>query len=428
MIFGLGKQREVEAEERDFDLVLFRGTLSGKRPNLKAAGRLVEVGLVAAKELVSDALIRRADLIRIEPKGAQSQVMLSIDGVGYSGGKLSKQEASAITQMLKLLGGMNIKVRTKPQAGGLKVDFEDESFELHMTVTPVAVGERLVIRAKNLSIPLETPVDLGFTDELRAKIRELPNSKGFLGIVGPPNSGTTTTTFAVLRGLDAFLYQIYTFGDMQGREFHNLTPFEPLEGDDFETTLTRCFRKEANVIFCDPIKNAETAKTILDFTDEGTLIAEFTSKDAASGVAQLIQWTQDPEMVAESVSGIISQKLIRTLCDDCKEAFRPNAKFLKKAGLPTDIKSMFRRGETPEGGEPCEKCDGIGFYGRVGMFEHLEFTEPMRELVAKGPQPRDIRSLARKEGMPTLQNDGLRLVAEGKTSLDELQRAFRARK
>lgn len=435
--FGKGKRRpkEEEEEEEEVEQVLFQGALNGKDANLAANARLVQVGLVPAKNLVTEAITRRAHLIRVEPKGSGVAVMMHVDGKPYPGGRLSKQQGLAVTQMLKLLAGLDVKQRKQPQSGGIKAEFQETPYELLVDSTPVKDGgERLRIRARNLTEKLEKPDDLGFTDELTAKIRELGSHKtGVLLVCGPPYSGTTTTTFVVLRTFDAYIYSIFSIADIGDRDLFGITEFEAKPDDDFETTITRIIRMETHVVFLDPIRDAETAKTVFQMQDQICFLSEFAAKDTAQGIAQLTEWVGDSKKVAEGLLGLLTQKLIRQLCVDCKEAYRPNPKLVAKVGLPPETKALYRPPKPPhpddeeaDEWEPCGKCGGIGYFGRIGMFELLEMSDAMRELVAKGAKPIEIKALARKENMQTLQRDGLRLVAEGKTSLEELQRAFKA--
>jgi type II secretory ATPase GspE/PulE/Tfp pilus assembly ATPase PilB-like protein len=435
VIFGFRKRDDDIEEEEEIELVLFQGALNGEKPNLKANARLVDAGLVPAKELVTDSLARRAETIRIEPKGERSAVTLLIDGVAYPGSRLSKQQGLAITQVMKLLSGLDIKERTKPQSGGLNAEFQELPYELYVDSTPVAGGrERLTIRAKNLKEKLDTPEELGFSDDLKAKIREMTaDSTGLTLVCGPPRAGVTTTVYGVLRSLDAYLYAIFTIVP-GGRNLINITPFEGNPGDSLDETLKRIIRVDAQVVFVPPITDSAIAKTLFGLQEKLALITELPAKDAASGIAKLYELTGDPKIVAEGLRGMISPKLLRKLCDDCKEGYRPNPKLLEKVGLPKSTRVLYRpfkfkpvepaRGE--EEVEPCEKCGGLGYYGRAAMFEYIEMTDSMRKLVAAGKPPAELKAQARKENMPTLQQDGLRLVAEGKTSLEELQRVFKA--
>jgi len=429
VIFGFFKKgkKEEAAEEVEIDPVRFLGALNGKDSNLQANQKLVDAGLVPAKDLVTDALSRRADTIRIEPKGPQAVITLLIDGVPYPGGKLPKLEGNAVVQMLKLLGGLDIKERKKPQSGGIKAEFNSKPHQLLLGITPVPEGERLVIRVTDQSVKLETPADLGISDEFKVKLRETAQKAGVFAVVGPPGAGTTTTLFAILRGLDTYTNQIYTLGDLGSRKIFNTVAFEVNPADDLATTLARVIRIEADVLLLDPIKSADTAKVIFSRAEDVAMISEFVAKDAASGVVQLLEWVGDSEAVSKGLNGLVTQKLLRTLCPDCKQAYRPKPEFLKKAGLPADAQTLYRKPpETQDPNvEPCEKCGAVGYYGRVAMIEFLEMTDDMRALVAKKPDAAAVKTQMKKEKMVTLQSDGLRLVAEGKTSLEELQRVFK---
>ncbi len=433
MIFRFGRKRneDEEPEEEEFELVLFQGALNGAEIDLARHARLAEAGLIPAKELVTDALMRRAEAIRVEPRGQVAAVTLLIDGVAYSGGRLPRREALAITQIMKLLSGLDIRVRDKRQAGGLKAELQEKPYELRVESTPLKEGlERLTIFCRDLTQKLETPDDLGFSEELKGKIRELSSQRsGLLLACGPPRSGTTTTTFAILRGIDAYLYAIFSLrSDLEGRELANITPFQAEEGDSLEETLTRCIRAEADVIFVDPIRDAEFAQLLFKLAPKVTFVTEFTARDAAEGILQLIRWAGDPQQVATHVRGVFSQKLIRKLCEKCKQAYRPNPKLIEKMGLPPETKVLFRRFkplDDEEEFEPCEQCGGTGYYGRMALIELVEMTDAMRKLVASGPTAEKIRALARSEGMSTFQKDSLRHLAEGRTSLEELQRVFK---
>ncbi len=429
MIFGFFKKKEeVQEEEPDLEPVRFLGALNGKDANLAANARLADAGLVPAKDLITDAMARRADTLRIEPKGPQAVVTILIDGIAYPSGKLAKAEALAVTQMLKLLAGLDTKQRKVAQSGGIKAEFDSKPYQLMVVVTPLPEAERLTVRIVDLSIKLENPSDLGMSEDLRKKLREITSLKGLLLAVGPPGSGTTTTLYAVLRGTDAYLSSIFTIGDTGGRNLFNITPFETNPGDSLSTTLDRVVRVEANVILIDPIKDAETAKVAISKHEDVMILSEFPAKDAAAGLVQLIEWTGDPKTVAAAFKGIISQKLLRLLCADCKQAYRPNKEFLKKAGLPAEATTLYRKPQATQDPnyEPCRTCGDVGYLGRVAMFELLEPSEEMQQLILKKPDAAAIRAQMKKEKMLTLLQDGLRLVAEGKTALEELQRVFKA--
>jgi type IV pilus assembly protein PilB len=438
VIFGFGKKGheadDSENDQEERELVSFQGALNGKEVDLKANARLAQAGLIPAKELITDAIERRAEAARLELKGERAQVTLYVDGVAYSGGKMVKPQAVAITQMMKLLAGLDVKLRGKPQRGGLKSDLEGHPYEITVETAPLPDGsERLTLRLRDLKAKLNTPEELGFPPSVKAKLREISSKKrGLVLVAGPPGSGITTTVYAFLRGIDLFMYSAYTTVQMGSREVYNVTKFEPKEGDDAVATMERMIRAEADVIFVDPITTPEAAKAICEVADRVCIMGEMPAKDAASAIVQLREWVGNPQLVADLIEGVYSQKLIRTLCTECREAFRPNPKLLTKVGLPPETKVLYRKPEphpdpkTGELPEPCAKCGGSGYYGRAAILELITGSEEVRKLIASGASADKIKEQARAEGMLTLPKDGLRLVSEGKTSLEELQRAFKA--
>lgn len=432
MIFGFGKQRtdEPDSGEMEIETVLFQGAVNGVEVDLSQNARLAQVGLVPAKELVSDALARRADMINVVPKGGAAAVTLFVDGVPYPGERLPKQEALAVTQILKLLAGLDVKERKRPQSGGIKTEYQEQAYHLLIDSAPVKTGgERLVVRARLLEGQPETPDDLGFSEILRVRIRELSSQRqGVILACGPPNSGVTTLSFGIIRSIDAYLYSIFALADFGGRSIVHITNPDLVEGEDFEQALARCIRSEADVIIVDPVNDEPNLNTVFAASDKVCIVSEFKAKDAAHGIQSLVG-ILDPGTVSERLAMMLSQKLIRMLCKECKEAYKPNPKLLEKVGLPPETKVLYRPPRVDEDGqEPdfCNHCGGIGYYGRIGLIEAIEVNDEIKALIQQGADPRAIKKQARKSGMQSFQSDGIRLVAEGKTSLEELQRAFKS--
>ena len=423
-----------DEEEEEIDLVNFQGAVNGKSADLAANARLVQAALLPTRELVTDALERRAEMIRVDIKGEKGQTAMSVDGMAFAGNRMPKQQAVAITQMMKVLAGLDAKLKGKHQVGGVKAEFEDVKYELTTDIAPQPDGtERLTIRIRNMKHKLDTPQELGFTDTTRKQIRELTSRRhGMILVCGPAGSGVTTTTFAIVRGIDVYLYQIYSLADQGTRELINIKQFEANEGDDLEATMMRIMREEGDVVLTKPIRDAEMVKHLMAVTDRICTVSEVSAKDAASGICQVAEWSGDRQKVSELIDAAYSTKLIRTLCSSCREAFRPNPKLLEKVGLPPETKVLYRKGEpmvdekTGEEDPPCEKCDGIGYFGRIAMLEIIVVSDAIRKQIASGATPEQIKVTARSEGCLTFHKDGLRLVAEGKTSLEELQRVFKS--
>ncbi len=436
MVFGFGKSKDGRGRRDDdssaefeIESILFQGATNGKEVDLKANARLAQAGLVPAKEMISDALARRADMIRVDPKGRVAEITLYVDGVPYPGGRMPPQQALAITQMLKLLAGLNIKDRQNSQFGGIITDYKQHPYHLLINTTPLKAGaERLVIRPRNQEVQLETPDDLGFSENLRVRIRELTsNRRGVLLVCGPPNSGVTTLSFAVIRSIDAYLYSIYSLADFGGRSITHITQDEVIEGETFDKQLARCIRSEGDVIIVDPLNTEDRLKTVFDDAIRVCIVAEYKAPDAGTCITQLRD-VLGADITSDRLAMVLTQRLIRLLCDDCKQAYKPNPKLLQKVGLPPETKVLYRPPQPIDGEEPdeCRKCGSIGYFGRTGVIQAIETTPPIKQLIKSGADARTIKNQARREGMQSFQTDGLRLVAEGKTSLEDLQRAFNA--
>lgn len=440
MVFGFGKGKSTkkgpplpDEDDDQIELVLFQGAVNGKDANLSGNARLVQAGLLRSKELISDALSRRAEMLKLEPKGKVSLATYFVDGVPYPGNRMPQPAGLAITQMVKLLAGLDIAVRNKPQSGGIKAEYAGTPYVLRVNTHPIPGGqERLIVRAQNKNLKLTTPEDLGFSQHMRERIREMAQTRtGVLLAAGPPMSGVTTMSFAMIRGIDPYLYTVYNMADAEGRDLGHVSTFEGNPGDNWEQSITRAKRAEADVIYINPIRSADYCKQVFEEAEDVCLISEVPAHDAAHGIVQLCEWTGDPKLVAKRLHGVIGQKLIRLLCRKCRQAYRPNPKLLAKVGLPPETNVLYRPPQPPAEGqpapEPCPRCGGTGYYGRIGLTEFIEMSDDMKKVVAGGGDAAAIKTQARKEKMQTLNSDGLRLVGAGKTSLEELQRAFKTK-
>jgi type II secretory ATPase GspE/PulE/Tfp pilus assembly ATPase PilB-like protein len=434
MIFGFfGKKKKGKDDvddEREIEPVSFQGPINGQEVNLKAHAKLVEAGLVRAKDVVTDAMSLRADSLKVEPKGPGGLVTIYIDGIPQSGGKLSKAETLAVTQVMKLVAGLDSKERQAAQAGGLKAEFEGKKYLLRVSTSAVPEGERLMVRIQDTSQKLETLTEMGMGEPMRQRLREILVKPGVILAIGPPGSGTTTTMFGLLKNVDSYQYTVFSMVDPGGRTLFGVSSYDDKPaGESLEDSLVRLGRKEANVILVEPVKSAGVAKPVFGKAENLTLISEMPAKDTATAVTQLVQLVGDAGVVANGLKALVTQKMLRRLCPSCKSPYRPKPDFLKKLGLDESVKTLYRVPPPPEDPkeqiEPCEKCGDVGYFGRVAMFEVLEVTPGIQELIQKGGDPAALREQIKKEKQITLQKDGLRLVAEGVTSLEELQRVFK---
>ncbi|HQZ64746.1 MAG TPA: ATPase, T2SS/T4P/T4SS family [Planctomycetaceae bacterium] len=422
-----------EAEQPDVEQVLFQGPLFDRECNLKANAKLVQAALVPVKQMISDALARRAHTILFEPREGRMAIRFVIDGVPYPAAAVPGQKGVAMVQVIKLLSGLDVNDRRTAQSGGIKAEFEKIPFNLMVESAPVGGNaEKVRIKVENRKVVRMKPTDIGFPDHLKAKIRGYTESRsGVVVVCGPPDTGVTTLATVILHCVDPYLYSVYNLADTKGRELINVTEFKPEPGHDLEMTFDRIGRREADVIYMNPLTVPQDTQTIFQYADRLSFIAEIPANTPAEAIKKLIEFVGVDEVI-KGLRCVVTQKLIRKLCDDCKQAFRPNPLLLKKLGLPPETSVLYRAPLPPPPDDPkaqtieelCADCDGVPYHGRIAAFEMLEMTDTMKEVIANGAEPDAIRKQMVADGQTTLQKDAIRLVAEGATSLEEVQRTF----
>lgn len=430
--------RDVDDDDDDDDFedveqVLFQGPMMGRETNLKDNPRLVKAALVPVKKMISDGLARRAQTILLEPTQGRVAIRFVVDGIPYPAGALPGQRGMAMIQMVKVLAGLNPQERNEGQTGGIKAEFEDVKYNLLTETTPLKPGvERLRIRVLNPKISYITPSDAGMPDDLSAQIRSFTeDGKGIVLSCGAPETGVTSLSMCALHSVDPYLYSVFNMADRGHHELINVADYEAEEGHDLEMSLIRIKRREADVAYMGPLTDPAIVQTMFEFADQMCFVAEVNAATPFDVLKQLVEWV-GTDLVSTHVRAIMCQKLIRKLCDDCKQAFRPNPQLLKRLNLPPDTSVLYRAPSPPDEDdedaptieELCADCDGVPFHGRAPVYELLEMTEGMREVVSTNLTPEAIKQQMVTEEMRTLQKDALRLVVDGTTALEEVQRSF----
>ena len=216
-----GKKKTDEAvEEPDVEQVLFQGPLFDRESNLKANAKLVQAALVPVKQMVSDALSRRAHTIIMEPREGRLSIRFVVDGVPYPAAAVPGQKGLAMVQMSKLLAGLDPNERKNPQTGGIKAEYDRIPYHLMVESVPASGGaERVRIKVENQKVVRQRPSEVGFPDHLKQKLRDFTSHRsGVVLMCGPPDSGVTTLSIVALHCVDPYLYSVYNLADMRGRE------------------------------------------------------------------------------------------------------------------------------------------------------------------------------------------------------------------
>ncbi|MEZ6048177.1 MAG: ATPase, T2SS/T4P/T4SS family [Planctomycetaceae bacterium] len=422
-----------EQEEEEYETVLFQGATQGREVDLSANGALVRAALMPVKELISDVIDRRSERMVVEPRKGGSLVRLDIDGVGYAGERYSVKQALGITQMIKVLAGLDTKIRSQKQAGGIKAEFMGIPYELTVESVPTQLGaERIVVKIRNMKEKLDSAAQLGISEDIRQRIRKLSSqNQGIFIVCGPPGSGVTRSLHGAVLCVDMYLTTIFNLQkNLKTSEVPGLSDYDYQADLSFADNIVRAHRKEADGALVDPIETAEQFKEYTQNCDKMFFFSEFKAANAADGLIRLAKLVGDPQLVTENVLGVLCPKLIRKLRDDIKEAYRPNPKLVQQLGLPPETNILYRPpthgGFDDEDEDEGPGYDGVPYEGRTAIFEMIEMTEEIKSLVLKGADARQITQQAKALGMPNHQEGAMDLVARGITSLEEVRRVFKS--
>ncbi len=409
--------------------IIFIGkTKSGAKD--EKASRAVETskGYMAARELVYDAILRRATDIHIEPNEEETSVRIRIDGVMYPTEPFDRPIGDAITNIFKVLSAMDITERRRPQDGSFGALCEKREIDFRLASQGTRHGEKLSIRILDQSNSVSTLEGLGMRKQLEEKIKEIINQPhGMFLSCGPTGAGKSTTLYAFLNHIDRYENNIITVEDPIEYKMDGVTQIEinQKSGQSFGQSLKSILRQDPDVVMIGEIRDEETAKIACQAAATGHMVfSTVHANDSVAAVYRILDLGVEPFMLGGSLSAVLAQRLARRLCPHCKEPYHPNPDFLKKAGLSADkVKEFYRPPTDPQ--ETCTHCGGLGYRGRVGVFELLSINERMRDMIRDKAAMSAIKAEARKDGMLYMKEEGLRLVVRGVTSVDELLRVVK---
>ncbi len=425
----LGIRQREEEEEQVGPPIRFIGkgiTQTAEDPDrVKAAEQ--STGYMAAKELVYDAIVRRSTDIHLEPKKDQLSVRYRIDGILHTAEPFERSTGDAVINVFKVLGAMDIAERRKPQDGSFAAESEGRQIDFRAASQGTMEGEKLSLRILDKSANINRLTDLGMREKLVEEVRGLVTQPhGMIIACGPTGAGKSTSLYAALREIDRFTRNIITIEDPIEYNLDNVTQIEinTKSGQTFATSLRSVLRQDPDVIMIGEIRDEETAKIGCQAATTGHMVfTTIHANDAITALFRLLDLGVEPFLLSSAISAIWSQRLVRRLCDHCKEPYKPKPEFLKKANLPANKIDVFYR-PPKQTEEICPNCGGTGYRGRTGVFELLVISDKIREMLKETPSMTAIKAEARKNGMLYLQEDGLRQVIKGITSVQELMRVI----
>jgi type II secretory ATPase GspE/PulE/Tfp pilus assembly ATPase PilB-like protein len=406
-------------------------------------------GYVANKYLFSEAIAQRAERIMLEYTADAVAVRYQIDGVWINATPkvdpkkpLDRALGDAILASLKRLCHLKAQERRAKQEGKMRVELEGSKYDTTLTSQGTQTGERAIVHLTLITKTVRSLEDLGMRDKLREQLNSImgPGNHGLIVFASLPGDGLTATWSAALRGTDRLMRDFISVEEVHKREPEienvDVHKFDASKGEKPEDIIPKLILRQPEVI-CIPEINSSEALTKLTkwIQDETRLgIISLRSKDAADAVMRIMSMKVPPDSLSATVRGVVYTRLIRRLCETCRQAVQPSPELLQKLGIPAgrvtvlyQEKQPLQPGEQRKRGEPeiCPACRGLGYKGRTAIFEIMVFDDKLKQALLKAPNAETLKKLSRAAGNRTLQEEGVLLVALGTTSLVELQRVLK---
>ncbi|PIQ74804.1 MAG: hypothetical protein CO002_00610 [Candidatus Portnoybacteria bacterium CG_4_8_14_3_um_filter_44_10] len=379
--------------------------------------------------MIGSALKLEASDIHIEPKENNALLKYRLDGLLYEITAFSYQSYHLILSRLKMLSGMKLNIRDTGQDGRFSIKLEKTTIEVRSSIVPGNYGESVVMRLldpETIRLDLE---EMGFREDALALIeREIRRPNGLIITTGPTGSGKTTTLYAFVRKVATPEVKVITLEDPI--EYHlpdiTQTQVEPEAGYDFASGLRSILRQDPDILLVGEIRDSDTAKTAVNCSLTGHLVfSTLHTNDAAAAVPRFIDLGADARALSSSLKLMMAQRLVRKLCQKCKRPYVPSPEVLNKLRTALeDIKHPDIEKATFFQATGCDKCNGLGYKGRIGVLELIPVDVEVEKLIASSPSHAEIFELAKKKGMITMYQDALLKVLNGITTLEEVERVI----
>ncbi len=377
--------------------------------------------------IIASAIKVRASDIHIEPTQKELRVRFRIDGVLHLQPAPPKKFQNAIVSRIKIMSGLDISERRAPQDGRTKLKVEKREIDLRVSVLPCGPGEKIVMRildSSGLKLKLE---DLGFEPEnlaIFSKCLKAPH--GINLITGPTGSGKSTTLYSALNTLNDPEVNIVTIEEPI--EYHlegiNQVGVNPDVGLTFATGLRSFLRQDPDIIMVGEIRDFETMSTAINAAMTGHLVfSTLHTNDAPGAITRIVMMGIEPFLISSTLLMVVAQRLVRSICKNCKESYAVDANLLLKLGAPKGHIPASQNGKIfLARGKGCDACARTGYRGRAGIHEILEINDVLRRLIIEKAPVSHIKEAAKKNGMVTLRESAIRKALAGLTSIEEVLR------
>ena len=376
----------------------------------------------AVNHLFIYAFDQKASDIHIEPKRDVSLVRMRIDGVLHTVHKLPKNVHSAIISRIKNLSGLDMAEKRRPQDGRIKTGKKDVEVEIRVSTVPVAFGEKVVMRVMDPDILFQDLERLGFSSVDMQKYNQIvSHPHGLVLVCGPTGSGKSTTLYSTLRKISTTKVNVTTVEDpieMVHEDFNQIA-VRPQVGITFGSIMRNILRQDPDIIMIGELRDLETAENAIQAALTGHLVmSTLHTNDAPSSIVRLMDLGVPAFLIQATLRGILSQRLVRKICNACKAPIEMDAVKLQALGLETGksgILSLFH-------GKGCQKCRGTGYQGRTTIHEVLPYSDAIKSQTLPGVDLAVLTETARAEGMASLRESAVEKLMEGITTYQEVLR------
>lgn len=372
------------------------------------------------KQVIREAYLQDASDIHIEPRPSDVLVRLRIDGALRQYTTLPKGALNPIISVVKIMGNLNIAEKRLPQDGRVRYREGAIDVDLRLSTLPTVYGEKAVMRLLKKASDIPEIEGLGFAPGVFERFQEVISKPyGIFLITGPTGSGKSFTTFSILKRIATPDKNTQTIEDPVEYEIPgiNQTQVNPQAGLTFARALRAFLRQDPDIIMVGEIRDSETAKIATEAALTGHLvIATLHTNDAAQAITRLDEMGVELFNISAALIGVLSQRLVRKICDSCKVEVKPDPEVLRRLGL-----SEAEIGEVKlYKGMGCERCSGTGYKGRYAIHELLVVDDEIRHAIVAGKSATEIKEIARRKGMKTLREDGIQKAFQGITTLEEV--------
>ncbi len=371
-------------------------------------------------KLITEAVRRRASDIHLEPLERRFRVRYRIDGVLLEVENPPKRLQPSIISRLKLMANISIAEKRIPQDGRIQISYAKKDIDLRVSSLPTVYGESIVMRILDKEgLRLGLP-ELGFFSDDQAVFERIVSmADGIFLVTGPTGSGKSTTLYSAINFLNHPDTKIITVEDPVEYQMTGVNQVQVRRevGMTFAAALRSMLRQAPNIIMVGEIRDLETAEIAINASLTGHMVfSTLHTNDAASAVTRLVDIGVKPFLVSASLRAVLAQRLVRKSCKNCKESYVPEPKVLQALG----INEIEAAGMTFLRGKGCPKCNGVGYKGRMGIFEMFVVNEELQQMIYEGRTLVELRQKARELGMRTMREDGIRKVSSGLTTPDEV--------